>query len=382
MNDCKTLEQVRKAYPEIKVPNFNLQESLADSIRAVIPKSVTDEVAGLKTVKEKQEYIAKYLDSHIEKQVKNWEIYPEFQKIRASVEQEVVEGKFIPGKKSEQMIHGFNQKMPLRYRLMHTKNPEESIIQILRENYVQGKPLSSIVLKTTDGKEIPAVRLRHNLEFSSLDKNFKQFIKSTDKTAQQFKDLANVDNNIISSAIMTKTWATSRLRADLGNMTAYNKNWSLVKSVWHKTMFPAQTNFPTDKLIDFYLVNMFKAGIREPKIANPFEQLAKQKFIDKSLSLKLKRLYHGVKTLDSDERILKSPAYKEFKAKFDLKGMAQSIESVEEHYKNTFFKIFWDDSRKARFAEALRANRDLAEQNIEMSDNLLTQAMDNVFESI
>ena len=93
----------------------------------------------------------------------------------------------------------------------------------------------------------------------------------------------------------------------------------------------------------------------------------------------LKRLYKGSKDLELDKNILKSEKYKNFKSQFNTEEMKKSIEEIEEHYKNAFFKHFWTDERKTRFANALRRNNELAEKNIEISEQMLKQAMNNVF---
>ena len=80
-----------------------------------------------------------------------------------------------------------------------------------------------------------------------------------------------------------------------------------------------------------------------------------------------------------DKRILNSDEFKNFKAQFDLDSMAKTIEDIEVHYKNAFFKRFWTDERKLRFTTALNQNREIASQNIEISDKILTDAINSVF---
>lgn len=156
---------------------------------------------------------------------------------------------------------------------------------------------------------------------------------------------------------MTETWTKSRLRADIGNETKFGKDWSIVRAVWQKTMFPETTFYPTDKLIDAYLLNLFKSGKRQADIANPLTKYTTNPQMDKNKIMLLKRLYSRIKELDSDKRILQSPAFTEFKAQFDIEGMSKTIEDIETHYKNAFFKRFWTDERKLRFTTALNQNR-------------------------
>lgn len=147
-------------------------------------------------------------------------------------------------------------------------------------------------------------------------------------------------------------------------------------------MFPETTFYPTDKLIDAYLLNLFKAGKRQADISNPLAKYLENPLMDKNKIMLLKHLYSQSKDIYSDKRILNSESYKEFKAQFDIVGMTKTIENIEEHYKNAFFKRFWSEDRKLRFATALNENREIAGQNIELSEKLLTDAINTIFSDI
>lgn len=382
LNNCKKLDDVKKLYPEIKLPNMNFEDEIANQIKCTVPKSICDQVSKLTSTEEKQSYITQYLNKTISKQVKNWEIYPEFQKIQKAVTDEIIEGKFIGKDFTPDGLKYFNNKMPLRYRFLHTENREEAMIKMLKEHYIDGKGITEISIKTVDGKDICAHRLNKNERFSEFDKHFRTFIKSTEENAKQFQSLSDLTKSEISSAVMTKTWKSSGLRRDLGNETAYLKDWSLVKPVWQKTMFPDTTFYPTEKLIDAYLLNLYKAGKREADTANPILKHLQNPQMDKTKISLLKRLYKASKQLDIDKSTLNSERYKNFKSQFDVDGMKKSLEEIEEHYKNAFFKRFWTDERKMRFTNALNQNRELANKNIEASDNILVEAINNIFSEV
>ncbi len=382
LSRCKTLADIKNSYPEIQVPQMNFKKEIAETIRSAIPRSICDKAATLQTFEEKRSYIAKYLNSVISKQVNTWEILPEFRKITATVIEDIAQGKFIGIDFEPKNIKLYNNKMPLRFRFLHVDNPEDAMITMIKQHYIDGKNLTEIKVNTTDGKEIYAHRLNQNERFKELDKHFRMFLKNSEESAAQFRNLSQLDKVDISSAIMTQTWKSSGLRRDLGNETAYLKDWSLIKPVWHKTMFPETTFYQTDKLIDTYLVNMFKNGKINDNHPNPIEKYLKEPYMDKTKIMLLKRLYKSSKDLDIDQKILKSASYIEFKSKFDLEAMKKSIETLEQHYKNAFFKRFWTDERKIRFSNALNTNIEIAKRNIEISDTILTKAMDSVFEFI
>ena len=379
LNDCKTLDDVRKLYPEINPPNLNLEEEIETKIKNIVSKEICEEVAKLKTKEEKQLLLDEYFKENISRQVESWEIYPEFKAIQDKVANEIIDGKYISTSSLQDGYRAFNQKMPLRYRLIHTENREAAFIEMFKEHFINGKGYTVINIKTTDGKEINAQKLKYNWPFGELDKAFRVFIKSSERNAQEYKALSNLDTHEINSAIMTRTWRTSQLRRDLGNETAYKKDWSLIKPVWQKTMFPETTFYPTEKLIDAYLVGLFKNGKTTGNKPNPIEKYLETPNMDKTKIMLLKRLYKASKDLDMDKYLLQSDRFKEFKAQFNIEEMKKSIESIEEHYKNAFFKRFWTDERKMRFTEALHQNRELANRNIEVSDKILSDAMDSVF---
>jgi len=385
LNECTTFEQVKKLYPEIKLPNLQVRNEINTEIRSLIPQNVCKKAKSLGSVKEKEEFLTKEIDKVISKQTEKWEINTDIQQIKKEIIKDIIENKYTGNPDIRPNIpykFGNNPQMPVRYRLMRLENPEQAIINMLKEHYINGKNLNEISVKTIDGKTLTAQSLKRREEFEGLDKDFRTFIKSSENSANEFKDISKLESNEIKSAIMTKTWKTSRLRADLGNETAYNKDYSIVKAVWHKSMFPDQTYYPTDKLIDSYLMFLYKGGLREVKNTNPLLKYTGSQEMNQAKIRFLKSLYKMSKQLEADSRTLKSEAFKQFKEKFDIDGMSKTIEQLEEHYKNAFFKRFWTDSRKERFANALNQNREIASQNIEISDKILTDAISHVFSVI
>lgn len=384
LNNCNTFEEVKRLYPELSLPNLKIKKEIAYNLRKILPKKLTDEISKIPDEKERINAINRYFDNVISKQVEGWEIYPEFKQVRQIVAEGAAAGKF-EGKLETPPPEGYkywNNRMPLRYRFLHVPNREKAYIEMLKKHFAEGKNLTEIFTKTTDGKEIYAYRLSRREEFPELDIKFRRFIQSAELNAKQFSELSKLSKREISSAVMTQTWRTSRLRIDLGNETAYRKDWSLIKPVWQKTMFPETTFYPTDKLIDAYLIDMFKNGKVYGTNSNPLAKYKESPYMDKNKIMLLKKLYKYSKDLDSEKRIIESPKYQEFKAQFNLEEMKNTIEDIEKHYKNAFFKRFWTDERKARFTTALNQNKETANQNIKLSDELLTNAMDNVFSEV
>ncbi len=379
LNDCKTVAEAKSLYPEIKVFDLNFEDEITNNLKSITPASLFDDVQKCKTLEEKIKIINQFFDSKLANTVKKWGIYPEVKQLQDNIALEMITGKFKGTARPTEISDVFKYKEPLQYRFMREPNREETILNILRDNYINLNSYSGKVFKTADGREIVLDRLTHRYNrLSGLDSKFIQFIKKSEETAKEFAMLAATDKNIISSAVLTESWKTSGLRAELGNATAYKKDWSLIKQVWQKTMFPETTFYSTDKLIDAYLVNLYKIGQRKAASTNPFSRFQENPSLDKTKIMLLKRLYKFSKSLDEDKRILENPNFKEFKAQFDIDAMAQIIEKLEEHYKNTFFKIFWTSERIQKFKDAIHKNREVANKNIKISDSILIDAMNNI----
>ena len=379
LNECKTVKEAMEMYPEIKVFDTNFEAAIARDLKSVIPADLCSRVQSCATGEEKVKLMTEFFDKHLGKCLSKWGIYPEVKQIQNEVIQEVISGKYKGMAVPKEFSSVFTYKEPLHYKFMREPDRDKAILDILKDLYINGASVSNYVFKTADGREIRILGLKKYGRLSSPNRDFMSFIKNAEATAGEFAKLATMDKSEINSAIFTQTWRTSRLRADLGNVTQKGKDWSIVKAVWQKTMFPETTFYPTDKLIDTYLLSLFKSGKRTADVSNPILKYLDTKYIDKKKVMLLKRLYKDSRTLEQDDFILKSDAFKEFKAQFDIEGMTKSIEEIEEHYKNTFFKYFWTDDRKARFAKALNENREIAKANVEVSDKLLTDAMNNVF---
>ncbi len=390
LNDCRTLNDVRKMYPEILLPDVTPRQMVIEDIKRFISPKTVEAVRKLPDAEAQKMFFNKFFDDILSEQVKTSEIYPEILKIRDGIKGEILSGKFngtpdrsLPGivyAQGSTYKYGNSPKKNILARLI-SNDYDNIMLNILRQHYIDGKPITEIRVKAA-GYDFSAQNIRRRHPFGILDNGFRNFLAASEKTAKQFQELQTLDKAEISSRVMTETWKKSRLRADLGNETKFGKDWSIVKAVWHKTMFPETTFYPTEKLIDAYLLNLYNAGKHTPETINPILKYLDNQPMDKRKIALLKRMYHDVKQLDTQRSVLNSQMYQDFKAKFDLDGMKKSIESLEEHYKNSFFKRFWTDDRKARFTQALNENRELAKENVEISDDILVNALNNVFAEV
>jgi len=384
LKDCKTLVDVRNAYPEITLPEKTPLEITTNEVKWYISKKTCETFKSIPDVDVRNKFFDGAFDNVMSDQIKKSDAYPEILKIRDSIKEEIQSGKFDGYESLKEAYpyavapskYGNTPQVSIITRLLQT-DYNNVMLEILKQHYIEGKNLSDIVVKTPDF-DFYALRIKKQLPFGIIDKNLRKFIDTTEKTAAGFKELGSMSSHDIKSEIMTRTWQTSHLRADLGNMTKFGKPWSIVRAVWQKSMFPETTFYPTDKLIDAYLLNLFKNRKFFGLTQNPIAKYATP-FLDKNKVMLLKRLYSMSKDLNADKKLLESTSYKEFKSKFNIDEMAKSIESIEAHYKNVFFKKFWTDERKLRFSQALHQNKELANTNIKISEEILTDAMNKIF---
>ena len=236
---------------------------------------------------------------------------------------------------------------------------EKSIIQILKDNSVD---LSSISTTNAVG----------------VKRYFGRFISSIEKKEKEFAQIRLADLGTKRSVVLTNAWTSSGLRRDLGNECAYGKPWSKLKEVWQKCIYPDKTPYTTDRLIDAYLVNAYKNGQRNFFGGNPLKRFAQEAKIDKSSIRLLKSMYKYSKDLEDYKNILKNPLYQKAKASVNIEEMKKTIESLEEHYKNAFFKHFWTDERKSRFSKALTDEYAKFDEKVEIFNKIYEDIMREV----
>ena len=386
LKKCTSLDDVRKMYPEIKLPDETPLQIITKGIKGVIGEKTCATLRSIADPEAQKKFFNTAFDDMMSEQIKKSDVYPEILKIRDSIREEILIGKFSgtprnPLAKLEvagrYFKYGNNPKVNILFRFLQT-DYDAVMLDILRQNYIEGKNITEIVVKTP-AYDFKANHVRGRHPFGILDKNLKRLLANTEKSAKEFEELKNLSKTEISSRVMTETWKTSGLRRDLGNETAYKKDWSLVKAVWQKTMFPETTYYPTEKLIDSYLLSMYQAGKRDVDAVNPLLKYLDNPNMDKTKISLLKWLYRGLRTIYMNKSVLSSQGFKDFKAKFDTDAMAKTLEGIEEHYKNAFFKRFWTDERKLRFTQALNQNREIAKENIELSDSILIDAMNKLY---
>ena len=68
--------------------------------------------------------------------------------------------------------------------------------------------------------------------------------------------------------------------------------------------------------------------------------------------------------------ILNNSVFRKFKESADLEAMAKTIEDMEEHYKNAFFKYFWNDFRREKFSKILKEEFARFNKHVELTDKV------------
>lgn len=195
--------------------------------------------------------------------------------------------------------------------------------------------------------------------------SFKRFVKSTVNSENKLAEIKDSSPEVKTAIIYSNAWTRSGLRTDLGNeanKTSGNP-WNILHTVWHKSIYPERTKHPTSKMIDSYLVQVYKNKRRCYNGENPIAKIEQGTDILGTKTQFLKRLYRMTEQLDQHDPVLRNPEYKALKKSTDIEGMTKSIENIEREYKETFFEQFWTDERKVRFSDALdEENRKFGEK--------------------
>ena len=384
---CKTMEEVRKLYPEFKSIKLDPQGALREDLERMIPADLSEKFEGLASEDEKIEYVMKYFDKVISEQAKRWPAYPEFIKCQRQIAQDYVSGKFKGCPYSHRCYaskffntygskYGNNPKMPAIYEFLGNEDADGLFIDLLKQIHIEGKNLQDAFVTTSKGRKITANLLqRHNLVF--LDRkssSVRNFLTNAEQEATEFLKLGNLSKEEISSAVMARTWTKSELRRDFGNACKYGSGWSNIRYILQKEKYPDSHAYPTEQIIDAYLVELFKLH-KVPNAKNPFEAFELADVNVDKLKKFVNMRYVFAKHKDENRELLSSNAFKTYKKQFDVDAMKKSWENIEQHYKKAFFKSFWRPERVERFTKALNESYEIASKNIEISDELLSKAM-------
>lgn len=213
---------------------------------------------------------------------------------------------------------------------------------------------------------------------ASLKTKYKYFITNTEKKEQQFASIRLANKSEKLSVVYTNAWTNSNLRFDMGiRLIKKNGNpWSILKEVWAKILNPEESEYKTEKLIDSFLLHMYKNRYQTRVFSyngeNPLAKIAEDEEMTHKKVLALKIMYRGVKSLGDEEnrKIAKRADFQEFKKSANTKAMAETIEKFEEHYKNAFLKYFWTDERKLRFSEVLKNEIEKLGEKLEVSNDV------------
>ena len=262
---------------------------------------------------------------------------------------------------------------------MNNENRDNVLLSYLRQYYFEGKPLQEITPQIVKNRAITPVSLNEDFRFTDIHfARFKSAISTIDNEAKGYKSIPELKCEI-DSAIMNKAWTSSGLRMDIANETKFGKGWTNIKNILYKRKGVANYMNSSDEMINRFLLNRFKTNNRVVTEENPF---LKYENLETDVTERVKRFvnsrYYTKDLPYSDKAIIESKEFQEFKSKFDIEGMKASIEKVEEHYLNIFFKMFWTDSRKARLSNALKEAYGTVQKNIEVRDSMLMQALNEV----
>ena len=378
LKDCKTMEEVAAIYPEFSHLNIDIMNELRTAIKSSIPERVCKEAMKLPTKEERLQYIIKYMEQNTNKCVKEWDSYPDILRIQRETAVEIANGLFSGSTDTQAGLKFFANKEPLRFYLTDKKDRDKVIISYLKQYYLEGKSLLNILPETAKGRVITpeCINYRGFRLSNPSYANFRSVTTTLEKEAGEYKAISQLTSGEVSSAIMKRAWSTSALRKDMADVTRFGKGWTNVKSILNKRKGIENDLSSSDKMITRYLLNRFKTRNLSVEEKNPFLKFENP---DVNKTDKVKRfvngMYHANEQTMSDRMILKSKEFQEFKSKFDTEGMKESIQKIEDQYINIFFKYFWTDIRKERFANALKEANGVARENIKINDELLMQAL-------
>lgn len=368
LNKCKTLREVEQLYPELKIGKLDIESEIYNRIKESIPRQLSDNMSKYTSYEDKLRYAIEEIEKRISEQARQWPIQDVIETQVRKIAEDMVRGNFVGNSKN--CVKALNWIYPIRYNLLKMENREQYVIDILKKMYIENLPNREVVgasmLKS----------LAQELCYASRDTSYKSFRKvmeNIESYARQFKDLGNIAERDLRSVLYTQSWRTSGLSRELPH-AAKRSLFPRIKSVWIKKLYPKQEHkYTTDNLIEAYLKARYSCGNIEVESANPLTRYFEEgKKVDKFKFVS--RLY-ALCDRPPEIPLRQQSKFQEFKSKFDIEAMKIDFEKMEEHYKNAFFKKYWTDWRTATFIEALKQNKSIADKNIELTDYILTEVM-------
>src|SRR5574344_1134365 len=179
LNECKTFKEVSSLYPDIILPQKSRKQIINDEIKCCISSKICDNVKKLKP-KEQKLYLQKFFDNLMAKPLKKSKIYSYLNQITDEISKEITDGKFNGYFEPLNKVYGQGRHVSTTKELLNT-DYKNSILEILRRNYINLENIQEITIKNFDGDEINAHNIiRSGYKFSTLDSHFRTFIKALD----------------------------------------------------------------------------------------------------------------------------------------------------------------------------------------------------------
>lgn len=377
LNNCKSLADVKKLYPEMQLPDLNFEKEISEEIKYVTSKPVCEKLHSLKTREEKIQYLQDYYNKITAKNLKTWDIYPEqYNKIQKATINEIIDTNYV-GRNFSQSPRLFNSKMPMKYLFMTFPDRESAYIDLLKEVFINGKDLHSASITAPNGKIINTGIMRREGIFPALDKYFKAFMQKNEKSAEQFNKAAKLKNKDFRTPILEQSLKSSGLISDLEEVTGTNSSWTQIRAIWEKVHNPSNSSTTSDDLVDAFLIPYFRKN-KPISGSNPLEKYSKPKRLNKNQISILNKLYKRCQKYDIEK--FRTPSYLKFKSQFDVENMKKSIELIEKRYMTGFVKDFWNtDDRKDKIITKISAITDIDKSNIKLSDTILNEILDIAF---
>lgn len=377
LNDCKSLADVKKRYPDIQLPDLNFEKEISEEIKYATPKQVCEKLHTLKTREEKIQYLQDYYKKITAKNFEAWDIYPEqYNKIQKETINEIIDTNYV-GRNFSQSPRLFNSKMPMKYLFMTFPDRESAYIDLLKEVFVNGKSLNSASITTPNGKIISSKVIRRDGIFPTLDNYFKVFIQKNEKSAEQFNKAANFKNKDFRTPILEQSLKSSELISDLEKATDTDSSWPQIKSIWKKVHNSNNSSITSDDLVDAFLIPYFRKN-KPISGSNPLEKYRESERLNKTQINILNKLYKRCQKYDIEK--FRTPSYLKFKSQFDIENMKKSIELIEKRYMTRFVNNFWStDARKNKIINKISEITDLDKTNIKLSDTILDEIIDIAF---
>jgi len=243
----------------------------------------------------------------------------------------------------------------LRERLANC-NYDRVAIELLKKGHIDMCPKQDIRvdLVTSGPTNYPSLQ-RAGFEFDYPSVEVRDLLDKSDRVCSKFLNIPDYSEEEMDNIIIKQAKRTSGFWSDYNNMT--RSSWLPIRLIKNKRMYPKNSEYSTDKLVNTYLYQLYKYDKNADYSSNPLEGFNEKEYLTKSMKRRVDSIY--LSRYNKEDANIKDMNFIDFASKFDKQAIGETIEGMEDKYTRMFFRSYWNKARKDSLKDAMQIASDL-----------------------